>query len=225
MNILVFNPGSSSLKFGCYEVAPDPTFPAQPSAGGRVEGIGSENPRLVWDGSARDQTVTAVTAAEAVKEVVSLLGEPSQLMPALSSIEAVGCRVVHGGDKFDGPELVTDRVLSDIRELAQLAPLHNSSDADLIEKVCAAFPPATGCGCVRYRIPPHPASDGGHLCSSDPTGRTPSFAPLRLSRDRAPVCLWPIVGEGRASFPRYSFHHLPSGQWSKRLRSQKPRKH
>src|SRR5450432_3451022 len=142
MNVLVFNPGSSSLKFGCYEVASesDLTSTARPWAVGHIERIGTGNAQLYWDGAEKPQPFSADTTAHAAKEVIALLSKPSSGTPDLSAIRAVGCRVVHGGDKFKGPELVTDRVLREIRELVELAPLHNSSDAEVIETVCAAFP-------------------------------------------------------------------------------------
>jgi len=144
MNILVFNPGSSSLRFRCYEMASKRdsfSFPSQLLVGGHIEKIGAEDAQIIWDSSERrNQPITADTTARAAKEVIRRLRESSALTPALDSVDAVGCRVVHGGNKFQGPELVTDRVLKEIRELAELAPLHNASDADVIETVCAAFP-------------------------------------------------------------------------------------
>jgi len=141
--ILVLNPGSSSLRFGCYEVRPeeDSVFPSQLLAEGHIEKIGTESPQIIWDRSERKtEPIAAHTTAAATREVIRRMRQGRALMPTLNSIAAVGCRVVHGGDKFQGPELVTDQVLKEIRELAALAPLHNSSDADVIETVCAAFP-------------------------------------------------------------------------------------
>ena len=142
MNILVFNSGSSSLRFGCYEVPSeaDSTFRSQLSAGGHIERIGGGDAQIIWDESERKEPIVADTTAHAAKEVIRRLSGSSALMRGLDSVDAVGCRVVHGGDKFQGPELVTNQVLKEIRELDALAPLHNSSDADVIETVCAAFP-------------------------------------------------------------------------------------
>ena len=142
MNILVFNPGSSSLRFGCYEVPSeaDPTFPLRLSAGGHIERIGVGDSQIIWDSSeGKGEPIVADTTAHAAREVIRRLPGSSALTPALDSVDAVGCRVVHGGNKFHGPELVTNQVLKEIRELAELAPLHNSSDAEVIETVCAAF--------------------------------------------------------------------------------------
>src|SRR5258706_8403515 len=61
---------------------------------------------------------------------------PAETVIASSSnIDAVGVRVVHGGSRFTSPTLVDDAVLAEIRDLAELAPLHNPLAVDAIEEV------------------------------------------------------------------------------------------
>jgi acetate kinase len=55
-------------------------------------------------------------------------------------VEAVGCRVVHGGSRFVQPAIVDDAVLDGIRELSALAPLHNPLAVDVIEAVRRSLP-------------------------------------------------------------------------------------
>src|SRR5205807_7920964 len=55
-------------------------------------------------------------------------------------VEAVGCRVVHGGSRFVQPVIVDDAVLDGIRELAALAPLHNPLAVAAIEEVRRTLP-------------------------------------------------------------------------------------
>jgi len=55
------------------------------------------------------------------------------------NIDAVGCRVVHGGSKFVTPAVVDDAVIADIRDLVELAPLHNPLALQVIEEVRAAL--------------------------------------------------------------------------------------
>jgi acetate kinase len=55
-------------------------------------------------------------------------------------IDAVGCRVVHGGSRFVQPTIVDDAVLDGIRELSALAPLHNPLAVEVIEEVRRALP-------------------------------------------------------------------------------------
>jgi acetate kinase len=62
------------------------------------------------------------------------------LANAPSPIDAVGVRVVHGGSRFESPTVVDDDVLAGIRNLAELAPLHNPLAAGVIEEVRAALP-------------------------------------------------------------------------------------
>jgi len=97
MNILVLNPGSSSLKSGYFR------FPEE----------------LAMPG-------TAKTVAEA-------------LANATSPIDAIGVRVVHGGSRFESPTVVDDDVLAEIRNLAELAPLHNPLAAGVIDEVRGAL--------------------------------------------------------------------------------------
>lgn len=61
-------------------------------------------------------------------------------IPEPDSIDAVGVRVVHGGSRFVKPVRVDDAVLEAIRELSELAPLHNPRTVQLIEETRAAFP-------------------------------------------------------------------------------------
>ncbi|MFO0844810.1 MAG: acetate kinase [Gemmataceae bacterium] len=55
-------------------------------------------------------------------------------------IDAIGCRVVHGGDRFAEPTVVTPEVLAAIRELGRLAPLHNPTAAAVLESVGKLLP-------------------------------------------------------------------------------------
>ncbi|MGQ9599714.1 MAG: acetate/propionate family kinase [Anaerolineae bacterium] len=71
---------------------------------------------------------------EALQAALDRLVDPEiGVLAALSEITAVGHRVVHGGDKYSGPVIIDDQVLSDIRRFAPLAPLHNPMHAQGIE--------------------------------------------------------------------------------------------
>src|SRR6266849_767918 len=67
---------------------------------------------------------SAMTAATA--EVLRRIDQP---------LDGVGCRVVHGGSRFVEPTIVDDSVIAGIRELADLAPLHNPLALEVIEEV------------------------------------------------------------------------------------------
>lgn len=125
MNILTFNAGSSSLRLTLHRIA---ATDAEQLLGARsVERLGVE--------SNHGGVPAADTPAEAVRQLIAQLP-----LPAGEELHAVGCRVVHGGERFREPVRVNDLVLKEIRALGDLAPLHNPADADLIEAVQATLP-------------------------------------------------------------------------------------
>ena len=78
-------------------------------------------------------------------------GDPEALRDALDdrfrAADAVGHRIVHGGDRFRGPVLILDEVESALRELSELAPLHQAKSLAALDVVSAALPgvPAVAC--------------------------------------------------------------------------------
>lgn len=120
--ILVVNAGSSSVKYQV--LVPETT---EVLAKGMVERIGEA-------GSAGDAAVADHGAAmTAVADQLRRAGVD------LGGLRAVGHRVVHGGSRFSDPVLVDDQVVSDIRDLVPLAPLHNPGAIAGIEAARAAF--------------------------------------------------------------------------------------
>jgi acetate kinase len=118
MNILVINCGSSSLKSS---IVDHETGAALASA--RVERIGEAEPRYrIGDGD--DQPCEAADHEAALGLVLP------KMMEALGDgpIDAVGHRVVHGGEEFVHPTVITDEVEATIEELIALAPLHNPAN-------------------------------------------------------------------------------------------------
>ncbi len=124
--VLVINTGSSTIKYQLLELLPDGD--GRVLASGLVEQIGEPKARLVHRAADRDDLVVTdpIPDHEAgfrrVLEAFDETGMPGDLA-------AVGHRVVHGGERFDGSVLVDDEVLAAIRELTPLAPLHNPSNA------------------------------------------------------------------------------------------------
>ncbi len=103
MKVLVFNPGSSTLKFAVFA-----TPRTAPVISDVIEGVAES---------------MGAAAADAIRRV------------GAESIEAVGCRVVHGGARFSQPTIVDDAVLGEIRALADLAPIHNPLAVEVIDEV------------------------------------------------------------------------------------------
>lgn len=124
MLILIINSGSSSLKYQVREIHDDGSEPDQPIlTKGLVERIGVP-------GSGIPDHAAALEQVDAHLEEV--LGG--------RRIDAAGHRVVHGGERFSAPALVTMEVIRAIERLAPLAPLHNPAAAQGLRAITARWP-------------------------------------------------------------------------------------
>ena len=124
MLILIINSGSSSLKYQVREIHDDGSEPDQPIlTKGLVERIGVP-------GSGIPDHAAALEQVDAHLEEV--LGG--------RTIDAAGHRVVHGGERFSAPALVTMEVIRAIERLAPLAPLHNPAAAQGLRAITARWP-------------------------------------------------------------------------------------
>jgi len=124
MQILVFNSGSSSLKFQLFRVEADATISLLQ---GVVRGLG-EKGSCEWRYGDRQQhiSMTVRDHAAATNHILDLLEK--QIDPALSLLDgvtAVGHRIVHGGDLFTDVTLINEQSLAGLESLSELAPLHN----------------------------------------------------------------------------------------------------
>ena len=140
MLILVINSGSSSIKFRLLEVVEEPmgvltTRPALIQ--GAVKGIGSVASFEVTGQDVGPSTTTLEIRDHAHALRVLL----DRLAGSLGKVEAVGHRVVHGGDQFVKSTMITERVEAGIDALSELAPLHNPSCLAGIRGARAAFGP------------------------------------------------------------------------------------
>ncbi|MEM8572181.1 MAG: acetate/propionate family kinase [Pseudomonadota bacterium] len=142
---LTLNAGSSSLKFGVFDVGAAPVELAM----GLVERIGGQ-PRIKVefggvDGKmSRDLSpVEADNHKSALNTVLSLLRER---FPGLNAA-AVGHRVVHGGPKYNEPILVTPKVFAELRAFEPFAPLHQPHNMSGISAALEAFPDAIQVAC------------------------------------------------------------------------------
>ena len=135
MNTLVINSGSSSLKYQLFKMPVK-----SPISSGLVERIGIEGSYIKHTVFKRDEKFVTEKSAfiadhgEGLKQVLSLLTEGElAVIESPDDIHAVGHRVVHGGEHFSGPTLITEEVKEQIRKLFSLAPLHNSVNLNCIE--------------------------------------------------------------------------------------------
>ena len=138
MLVLVINSGSSSIKFRLVHVVEEPGggLTTQPALlQGAVKGIGSVASFEVT-GQSVDRSTTTLEIRDHAHALRVLL---DRLAGSLGQIEAVGHRVVHGGDQYMNPLLITEQVEAGIDALSELAPLHNPSCLAGIRGARAAF--------------------------------------------------------------------------------------
>ena len=117
MNVLVFNVGSTTLKYACID-----RTTGQRITGGIVDRIGQ---------TAGD----AATHSEAARIALQRIGD--------TPFSAIGHRIVQGGDQFQQPTVVNAEVLSRLRQLDSLAPLHNPPARKVVESLVDVDVPQT----------------------------------------------------------------------------------
>lgn len=132
-NILVINCGSSSLKFQAIEMESKAVL-----AKGTCERIGIDGLTTytnVKDGKEKVKKDDALpNHQKAIELTLALLTDPEHgVFKSLSEINAVGHRVVHGGEKFTNSVIIDDAVIETIKEVSELAPLHNPANLAGIE--------------------------------------------------------------------------------------------
>lgn len=128
MKVLVINAGSSSLKYQLIDVDTKDVI-----AKGLVDRIGISDSNVIYK-PAMGKTGFAVVRdvkdhTEAIRLVIDAMLDPvNGVIKSMDEIDAVGHRVVHGGEKFTAPVLINDAVMETIETLTDLAPLHNSAN-------------------------------------------------------------------------------------------------
>jgi acetate kinase len=130
MRILVLNCGSSSLKFRLLEVGRKPGDANRVLVNGAVKGIGGTGSlELSAEGQPKSKTSKPVFEhTQAIQWMFEGLGQLSggeDHSIELLQVDAVGHRVVHGGEKFSAATIIDEAVEKEIDELIELAPLHN----------------------------------------------------------------------------------------------------
>jgi acetate kinase len=135
VKVLVFNCGSSSLKYRLI------SMPARREiAGGEAQRVGpptTEPSRIIHriDGREMTRFVPMADHAAAFQEVMKLLNSDSRLAP-----DAVGHRVVHGGARFSGHAIVNPDVVADLVDIQDMAPLHNPPATALVKACRDLYP-------------------------------------------------------------------------------------
>ncbi len=124
MKILVLNCGSSSVKYQLVEIETKTAL-----AKGAVTRIGMSASVLTHEPLGKEKVVVSAEILDhivAVEHVIAILLSPNHgVIKDKKDIDAVGHRVVHGGERFQDSVLITDELMAQLRALIELAPLHN----------------------------------------------------------------------------------------------------
>ncbi|MBN2459279.1 acetate kinase [Candidatus Woesearchaeota archaeon] len=121
MNILVLNSGSSSLKYKFFDMATEKAL-----LSGHIDGIGLERclVKMSMDGRKEESKALVKDHVDAIILALKSLKD-KQVIGSYADIHAIGHRVVHGGEKYEQPTLIDEKVIRAIKQLFELAPLHN----------------------------------------------------------------------------------------------------
>jgi acetate kinase len=132
-SILVINSGSSSLKFSLLDPKTETVL-----ASGVAERLGTDSADLKlvdFEGVKHEEVMPRADHRASLLRAIKVLGNKEQF-----DVKAIGHRVVHGGEDFRRPVLVTESVVGRIEELADLAPLHNPASVQGIRVASELFP-------------------------------------------------------------------------------------
>jgi len=145
MKILVFNCGSSSIKFKLFNM-PENVLVAT----GLIEKVGSKDAIIGYskDGFSINNTQEVPDHNHGLEIIAKLLADPDHgVVKNLNEIKGVGHRVVHGGEEFTGSMLIDEKVKNKIKEFIPLAPLHNPPNFQGIIAAEKYFPDSVQVAC------------------------------------------------------------------------------
>jgi acetate kinase len=142
--IAVVNAGSSSVKFGIYDIEGDEPLLLR----GAVEQIGVSPTLSASDEDGRELASREFPAEgfghrEAMNAISALVREQ---LPG-STVEGIGHRVVHGGSEFAAPVIVTPEIIAKLKSLSPLAPLHQPHNLAPIEATAEQVPAVSQVAC------------------------------------------------------------------------------
>ena len=139
MKVLVINCGSSSLKYQILDMDNETLL-----CKGLVEKIGIEGSVITHEKVGEDKVKTEVPMKDhkdAIAQVLAAIQDPEHgVIESMGELGAVGHRVVHAGEKYNGSVLITEDVVKALEECIELAPLHNPANLMGIEACEAAMP-------------------------------------------------------------------------------------
>ncbi len=137
MKVFVVNCGSSSIKYQLFDMADETVL-----AKGLLERVGQVDAQLhhAADGQSIDRGVCAPDPVAGINLILeALVDGKTGVIKSIDQIDAVGHRVVHGGEKIHQPMLIDEEVIGVIRDNFQVSPLHNPPNLAGIEGARAAM--------------------------------------------------------------------------------------
>jgi len=128
--VLVFNSGSSSIKFAVIDPSTEKYL-----LSGLAENINATNPQLVIENKKTPLKSNSYQTA-----MTSIINHIKSSKKTLPTIVAVGHRIVHGGEHFSDSVIITPEILTKIKSCNHLAPLHNPANVTTLKAAQKAFP-------------------------------------------------------------------------------------
>jgi acetate kinase len=128
MKIVILNSGSSSIKYQLIEMPLQTVI-----CSGMIDRIGLDNSNLSYSTQKNqvEETIAVPDHTIGLEKIAALLlDEKVGVIKSTSEIQAVGHRVVHGGSDFSDTVVITDEVKDKIKQLFDLAPLHNPANLE-----------------------------------------------------------------------------------------------
>ena len=145
MKILVINCGSSSIKFQFIN-----TKIKEVLAQGIIEKIGEETSSFTFKSKKLNKNKAEITVknhALGIWLIIdSLMNQKNGVIKSEQDIDAIGHRLVHGGEEFSGSVIIDDSVLASMRKCIKMAPLHNPHNIRGVEACKKNLPEASQCG-------------------------------------------------------------------------------
>ncbi len=160
--VLILNAGSSSLKFALFPMTPK--LSDMPRLSGQVEGIGAEPLMTAKDTSSGERFTEALTVPAGTDQngqhrlaLEFIFDWINRHSPGVE-IVAAGHRIVHGGDHYGAPVVLTPEVVAELETLIPLAPLHQPHNLRAIKSLFGLMPDVRQVGCFdtafhRTRLP------------------------------------------------------------------------
>ena len=139
MNILVLNCGSSSVKYKLIEIKANNVL-----AEGGIEKIGLPGAFIKFKQPSGEKKIIELDITDhdgAIKAILDILtSEEDGCIKSFNEIDAVGHRLVHGGEKFNKSVLITEEVIAKVKECYDIAPLHNPVNIAGVNAISKVLP-------------------------------------------------------------------------------------